>query len=1259
MKKSSCTVSAALMIGAGFSKNADQNFPDWNTLGEAFYNKVHHEEKDSSQKKFLNVLRLAEEVEAQFGRATLDQILLNMIPENQSTPSDLHTEILELSWSDVFTTNYDTLLERAAERILERNYETVITKEQLVYSQKPRIIKLHGSFNSNRPFIISEEDYRTYPQKFAPFVNTVQQTLLENILCLIGFSGDDPNFLNWIGWIRDNLGETYSSKIYLIGLNDYTKAQESLLAKRNIIIVNLFNVVDKNVDNKHLYAITKFIRKLSEVSKGKDPYSWPFNNSFNPIKNSKNTSEVQNEIIAITKKWEQDRKSYPGWVIAPKLIRQKIWSRTELCLRENIDYSKIAPDILFEYFFELVWRMELCLLHCFDDLPSELHKVLAKIKKEEYKTNLKYHSLLLHLLKCYRRDGDRKKYIIIKKTAHRLKKHMSDDNYDLYYYENIKHYISQFNYIKSERLTYQWNIKNKLSIFEVCKCGLLAEFGEINKAKSLLEQNIYFVRRELNASEKKTDHYLMSLESYIILQLKYVKKEYEFFTEIKCHQNKTSKKYNVSSITDNADDKKDNNKERLLDKPKNDHEQEYNLDSKERLFYKPKNDHEQGCNLDSNESCKHPRVPTEEMLSERLRILKQYLCDPEQEFDELPSSLGAEYRTPKNQQTTKDFIFGQYNTTKRFCGFNKEIIQSIQLISLYEDVGLPLSLTFCNYSSSAITKCLKRICFYNINWAIAIAVNLHNKKAIDKVFTRKAIYPIANNIANELINKIVKVIGYHIKKLQILPRKEKSSIDRHTNVINTCVSLLIRLVSRASSHAILQIFSLIQFVYSFEHRSVFHDIGKLLQETIKCLSSQEQFKLIPEFLKINFAQDYFVNQFPNPFNFIRIYLEEIDNTTITIPPETIQENLNMLTVDKNPFSQRHWAMTILSNLYELKLLNNEQQKIFSQNLWKLTNEFGMPKETGYIASYMHKLPSPKNINTSKLLKAYISNFTFNKIRDVIKFTEFTKYKWTDHDLKLFMRTCIDWLNDNKQQFQNKKEAFFSAWFLPDLQKKYENIIELITSVFIPSIHTKKKSSKSYGIFIELIKLMQTCKIEGYKNRESVIFDFCFNSAISSKTQSLLEKSLVSNSEDEVFDSLEAIDILLRLHLKKSKENIDELLFCIVCKVFNYNHTGITSSINFLTRMFIEYPELISKKLFIKICNSLSVLMEKTEYNENTSDSEASTIFYIRYCSIYLAYRAYKYALRMDFDIHEELTKWKELSQNDREFNDIKARWGKL
>ncbi len=235
---------AAVMVGSGLSKNAKKSdasardFPDWSQLGNVFYEKIYGKQPDDKQ-HYLNALKLADEVQAAFGRPVLDQLIHTHVPDKEYEPSELHVRLMELPWTDVFTTNYDTLLERACVNVASQKFDTVICKEDLVYSEKPRIIKLHGSFPSERPFIVTEEDYRKYPRDYAPFVNTVQQSLLENTLCLIGFSGDDPNFLQWIGWIQDNLGKNNSPKIYLIGIINLSHAQRRLLEQRNIALIDL------------------------------------------------------------------------------------------------------------------------------------------------------------------------------------------------------------------------------------------------------------------------------------------------------------------------------------------------------------------------------------------------------------------------------------------------------------------------------------------------------------------------------------------------------------------------------------------------------------------------------------------------------------------------------------------------------------------------------------------------------------------------------------------------------------------------------------------------------------------------------------------------------------------------------------------------------------------------------------------------------------------------------------------------------------
>jgi hypothetical protein len=223
-------------------------------------------------------LRLAEEYEAAFGRQELDRLLLQLIPDDDYRPGPLHELLLRLPWSDVLTTNCDTLLEKGAARIIERRYDVIRTIQEIPRAMRPRIVKLHGTFPANGPFIFTEEDFRTYPSRFAAFVNLAQQTIMENIVCLLGFSGDDPNFLFWTGWVRDRLGSA-APQIYLCGILNVNDAQRRLLYRRNVTPIDvspLFPPVrfpDRAM--RHRLATEWFLLSL-EAGRPADPFTWPW-----------------------------------------------------------------------------------------------------------------------------------------------------------------------------------------------------------------------------------------------------------------------------------------------------------------------------------------------------------------------------------------------------------------------------------------------------------------------------------------------------------------------------------------------------------------------------------------------------------------------------------------------------------------------------------------------------------------------------------------------------------------------------------------------------------------------------------------------------------------------------------------------------------------------------------------------------------------------------------------------------------------------
>ena len=148
--------SAAAFIGCGFSRNAvrkDLQYPLpplWKGFGEKFvrllkgYDDVEcSPDVEKEIDKYLegkNPLVLTQEYESLMGRTAMVDVVRKLINDSNLMPHNLHKDLLRLPWSDVFTTNYDTLLERAAEDLRDLNYHTITLCEQIVGSTHPRIV---------------------------------------------------------------------------------------------------------------------------------------------------------------------------------------------------------------------------------------------------------------------------------------------------------------------------------------------------------------------------------------------------------------------------------------------------------------------------------------------------------------------------------------------------------------------------------------------------------------------------------------------------------------------------------------------------------------------------------------------------------------------------------------------------------------------------------------------------------------------------------------------------------------------------------------------------------------------------------------------------------------------------------------------------------------------------------------------------------------------------------------------------------------
>ena len=543
---------ASVMIGAGFSRCARKTRPgasDLPTWGEMWgemtkrisdkrYPREGNEDLSPNARKAPSTrdfLSLAQEYEAAFGRSELQGFIRQLIRDDDHEPGEMHRRLLRLPWRDVFTTNWDTLLEKTCRFIAERKYTIVRNKDEIPLGAPPRVVKLHGSLPSHFPLIFTEKDYRTYPRKFAPFVNMAQQAMMETVFCLIGFSGDDPNFLHWSGWVRDNMGKS-APKIYLAGWLDLSNHRRRMLEEdRGVVPIDLARHPNAKKWPEHLrhrYA-TNWILYTLERGRPYDSTEWP-SLPVGQLADSDIPTElhpVTRDESAIPKKesdhaprplpddwlkqtedvlgvWRHNRKIYPGWLFAPNSIFFGLNQRTDewerLILRA---LSELAPVDRLYAIRELVWRREISLVPISSALESAANDALRNVDCQDRtidgtsNTTVRWEdvreawrNVALALVTIARHHFDKNSF---DQRVEALSPFMDDDPdvAQRIHHERCLWAIYSMDFQALEGSLADWETANSDSIWMLRKAAILVETNQVDEAIKLSEEAFTHIRR--------------------------------------------------------------------------------------------------------------------------------------------------------------------------------------------------------------------------------------------------------------------------------------------------------------------------------------------------------------------------------------------------------------------------------------------------------------------------------------------------------------------------------------------------------------------------------------------------------------------------------------------------------------------------------------------------------------------------------------------------------------------------------------------
>lgn len=1260
---------AAVMIGTGFSRNADPISPNtpeiplWRDLGKKLlrelyppenYSQEYYEDLETQELENKGLLKIASDYCSIFGRGSLDELLTESIPDEKYNPGYLHELLLSLPWSDVFTTNYDTLLERTRSKIYERKYSLVQIPTDIPNSVSPRIIKLHGSFPSHKPFIFTQEDYKEYPTNFAPFTNLVRQSLMENTLCLVGFSGNDPNFKEWKGWVKKYLKDS-ARKIYLCGVLDLNAEDKKNLIADNIIPIDLAALFPKqkfpNQNKRHRDALVWFLLNLN-YGKPHDKLMWP-----NPSKNSSEFLDLElntvyfpeipkvssllpdlgsmspnnirlskEELLELYTRWKSQRKEYPGWVIAPEDVRTLIWRYTEYFIEAILNsLDKIENPMGILLLYELNWRLELCLIPLFNNWREKIFNEVIKYNPYPETINLEEAIFSPYceqyskfdweeIGKCWvalafslaREAKENHDVVSFKQWIERLEyvKKQSSDWYAKWYFEYIQFEFFFFNENNIRELLNEWTENPNLPFWEVKRAAILAELGEFSAAENIAENSLSKIRG--NLQKNQNDIEFLSQEGwtmYLLLLLKLNKVKYK--DEI-------------------------------------------------RWRYKA-----------------------------RWKILNNYKCSPIPEIEKIKLILSAVKSSnyKPNRSLKQEFDPGRVSQSFTFIEdpFTKEILSAFGLLRICEEASIPLYMI-----NDASVVASQLISPFAPMWSLSGVIRSRNKKEIVNCFNRTKIATLTREEVEKLYNIFKKSVISSIENTSHynLSKRDYFSSSFAEAQLDLFTILLSQLSVRLSKEELNDLLNITIDLYSnpvfTQTNSRIDNLNHLFQRIFFAMTDLELLNNMSKLLSLPIPSE---NGFEvsasdllrEPFSFlewkkIKKLPPEFDRSSWT---PHIKNMTKMIKIGSSEGRKR--ASLRIATINEMEGLNHQEMIDFGHSLWKqIDQNTGFPKDTYFLDSTFLLFPQIDSVSVTKCLKEGVLS------KEIPPIVNREQYLFGSDDFDNFSDNCIhsvpllfdskkklyvDWTEDEIivllhkiDKFWKVEKQIFEVGNIPSrvqhlVTRRYVNLLKIISNVILPRLINAKDDEKYLAL--NIINEIGQYNIPIIEVSPYILYIDCKSyDQISVRIQ----KGLSSFDEDTVRYSINGLFLWIIL---SSKNDILQPPTCLLEQVveiiFLRRQPGLNEALVIASYLVREVPEIFDEKLIFKLLLSLEYLIEETEYPERLDRYSLPKRYTaipledlpkIRASASKLSYMMCKKLYNEDSNVPPVLEKWKEVSLSD-------------
>lgn len=251
-----------IFIGAGVSMAS--GFPDWSDLMQ----KMRKHTGLNTEMDYGGPLRCADYCKQILGNNEFYYFMKNEFARKPEwKENDPHILLAKLPCKIYITTNYDTLMEDALERVRGDESIEVISSDRDIRVEDPGtkdncvwVIKMHGCIKKNlHEIVIGESDYLEYETRYEKMNALVSRLMQDYSVLFLGYSISDWNMSKILYQCKKNAGH---NKYFLhIGNNRDTNSTISRLISL-YSIKPIVQMCEKGHKNEGLIEFLETIRRL-------------------------------------------------------------------------------------------------------------------------------------------------------------------------------------------------------------------------------------------------------------------------------------------------------------------------------------------------------------------------------------------------------------------------------------------------------------------------------------------------------------------------------------------------------------------------------------------------------------------------------------------------------------------------------------------------------------------------------------------------------------------------------------------------------------------------------------------------------------------------------------------------------------------------------------------------------------------------------------------------------------------------------------